>query len=164
MASRCVSSRLIGNLTLASEQPLQHVSPYEDRSSKFTFLKELPSGLPRLTRTMLCTNKEQNKTIHLQPLEAMVPDSTDPPQGYRYDPEPQLLIAIALLLLHWGPWTLKSPWWRCVPTTMSVFRKSHKISHKTQYLRSYVLQVTTPTPPIAYLPIFSSLSPTISCG
>ena len=100
MASRCVSSRPIGNLILLLELTLRHISPYADRSSKFAFLKELPSGLPRLTRTMLCTNKEQTKTIHLQPLEAMVPDSTDPPRGYRYDPEPWLLIAIALLLLH----------------------------------------------------------------
>ena len=51
---------------------------------------------------MLCTNKEQVKTIRLQLLEATVTDGTAPPplRGYRYDPEPRLLITIAYLLFQ----------------------------------------------------------------
>lgn len=49
---------------------------------------------------MLCTNKEQTKTIRLPLLEAMVPDGIVPLMGYRYDPVPQLLIAITLLLFQ----------------------------------------------------------------
>lgn len=64
-------------------------------------MRKLPSGIPRLTHSMLCTNKEQVKTIRLQLLEATVTDGTAPPlRGYRYDPEPRLLITIAYLLFQ----------------------------------------------------------------